>query len=161
MTAQSPTGTLEAALARLHESVTLVRTSVEDCPDDPDHRPDHKALTDLRDAVDDLLDAVDEARWAARSGHASLPAVHRGVLRAEAVLQGDLLRLDQRFDTARRAARAWGGAWRPWSDVVLTNLLEADDALREAERAVAGAWAAALASSRPTHPPAQDLEGSP
>jgi hypothetical protein len=163
MTTAPPAGTVESALRGLHEAVTLVRTSVEDLPDDPDHRPDHKALTDLRDAVDDLLDAVDEARWATRSGagdpRGALPAVHRAVLRAEAVLHGDLLRLDQRFDTARRAARSWGGSWRPWSDVVLTNLLEADDALRAAEHAVAGAWAAAPPSPpRQTHPPAQSQE---
>jgi hypothetical protein len=158
--------TVETTLAALHEAATFVRTSVEDCPDDPEHPRDHKALTDLRDAVDDLLDAVDEARWATRTGHgdvgASLPAVHRAVLRAEAALDGDLLRLDQRFDAARRAARSWGGSWRPWSDVVLTNLLEAADALRVAEHAVAGAWAATVPTApRPMDSAAEELEGLP
>jgi hypothetical protein len=154
---------LEASLAALHEAASLVRTSVEDCPDDPNHPPDHKALTDLRDAVDDLLDAVAEGLWAARGGAGDrteqLARVHRAVLRAEAVLNGDLLRLDRRFDAARRAARAWGGSWRPWSDVVLTNLLDTADALRETEQAVAAAWSAALSSPpHPTQRSAQDLE---
>jgi hypothetical protein len=154
---------LESSLTALHEAAALVRTSVEDHPDDPNHPPDHKALTDLRDAVDDLLDAVTEALWAVRGGRREgaeqLARVHRAVLRAEAVLDGDLLRLDRRFDTARRAARAWGGSWRPWSDVVLTNLLDAADALRDTENAVAGAWIAAV--PKPTERPAQDPEGSP
>jgi hypothetical protein len=82
------------------------------------------------------------------------------VLRAEGTLLGDLLRLDQRFDTARRAARAWGGSWRPWSDVVLTNLLEAADALRETEYALASAWAATVPTTpRPMDAAAEELEG--
>jgi hypothetical protein len=166
MTTAPPLDVVETRLAALHEAVSLVRTSVEDHPDDPDHRPDHKALTDLNDAVDDLLDAVDQAQWTVRSGQRDpagpLAGVHRAVLRAAAVLNGDLLRLDRRFDTARRAARAWGGSWRPWSDVVLTNLLEAAEALRATEHAVAAAWAAGLSSAPlPTHRQEQDLEGSP
>ena len=157
-------GAVENHLVALREAAALVRTSVEDCPDDPEHRPDHKALTDLSDAVDDLLDAVDQARWSARSGEpgpVALLAVHRSLLQASEVLHGDLLRLDRRFDVARRAARAWGGPWRPWSDVVLTNLLETADALRETEDAMVGAWTAALSSPPPsTHRPAQDLEAS-
>jgi hypothetical protein len=162
----APMGVVRTSLTALYEAASLVRTSVEDHPDDPDHGPDHKALTDLRDAVDDLCDAVDQARWTVRSGQCDpaeqLAVVHRAVLGAEAVLHGELLRLDRRFDTARRAARAWGGSWRPWSDVVLTNLLEAADALRETEHAVAGAWAAVLPSAPlPTQRPAPDLEGLP
>lgn len=158
---------VETSLAALHEAVSLVRTSVvEDRPDDPDHQPDHKALTDLSDAVDDLLDAVDQAQWTARTGSGqqveTLARVQQSVLRAGAVLHGDLLRLERRFDAARREARVWGGPWRPWSDVVLTNLLETADALRETEQAVAGAWAAVLPSPPlPTHRQAPDPEVSP
>jgi hypothetical protein len=155
---------LESRLAALYEAASILRTSVEDCPDDPEHRPDHKALSDLSDAVDDLVDAVGQARWSSRSGErgpVAMLAVHRSLLQASAVLHGDLLRLDRRFDVARRAARAWGGPWRPWSDVVLTNLLDTADALRETEDAVAGAWAAARPAPPPsTHRPAPDLEGS-
>jgi hypothetical protein len=166
MTTEVPMSAVTVTLARLYEAAVLVRTSVEDHPDDPEHRPDHKALTDLGDAVDDFVDAVDEAGWAARTGHgnppATLPAVHRALLRASAALHGDLLRLDRRFDAARREARTWGGPWRPWSDVVLTNLLDAADALGETERAVAASWAATLAPPRhPAHRPAHDQEGSP
>jgi hypothetical protein len=154
------------SLAALHEAASLVRTSVEDCPDDPQHPPDHKALSDLRDAVDDLVDAVEQARWAAQSGRSGsgpvLAGVQRAVMRAETVLHGDLLRIDRRFDTARRAARAWGGSWRPWSDVVLTNLLDTADALRDTENALASAWIAAVPPApHPTERPAQDLEGPP
>jgi hypothetical protein len=166
MVTAAPMGVVQTSLAELYEAASLVRTSVEDHPEDPDHRPDHKALTDLRDAVDDLCDAVDQARWIVRTGQRDpaeqLAVVLPAVLGIEAVLQGELLRLDGRFDTARRVARAWGGAWRPWSSVVLTNLLEAADALRETEHAVAGAWAAVLpAAPLPTQPPAPDLEGLP
>jgi hypothetical protein len=165
-TTATPLEVVASGLAALQQAAALVRTSVEDCPDDPEHRPDHKALTDLGDAVDDLLDAVAEAQWTVRAGPREpaeiLTGVHRSVLRAAAVLRGDLLRLDRRFDVARRAARTWGGAWRPWSGVVLTNLLDADDALRATEHAVAAAWAAVLpAPPRPTHRPAPDSEASP
>jgi hypothetical protein len=139
MTTEAPMSAVTVTLAQLYEAAVLVRTSVEDHPDDPEHRPDHKALTDLGDAVD-----------------------HRALLRASAALHGDLLRLDRRFDAARREARTWGGPWRPWSDVVLTNLLDAADALGETERAVAASWAATLAPPRhPAHRPAHDQEGSP
>lgn len=164
MALEAPLDVVTTRLAALREAATLVRTSVvEDRPDDPEHRPDHKALTDLGEAVDDLLDAVEQAQWVARSGPAeparTLAGIQESVLRAGEVLHGDLLRMDRRFDTARRAARTWGGPWRPWSDVVLTNLLETADALRETEQAVAAAWPAALsAPSHPTHRPAQDLE---
>jgi hypothetical protein len=166
MARQIPMDVVATRLAALHEAAALVRTSVEDRPDDPDHSPDHKALTDVRDAVDDLVDAVAEALWTVRSGQRppveQLAGVHRSVLRAGAVLHGDLLRLDRRFDTARRAARSWGGPWRPWSEVVHTNLLDAADALRTTEQAVAGAWTAVLpAAPHPPPRPAQDLEVSP
>jgi hypothetical protein len=164
MATEVPMDVVQTSLAALHEAAALVRTSVvEDRPDDPEHRPDHKALTDLDDAVDDLLDAVDQAQWSARTGPGQpvevLAGIQQSILRAAAVLHGDLLRLERRFDAARREARAWGGPWRPWSDVVLTNLLETVDALRETEQAVAAAWPVALGSpSHPTHRPEQDLE---
>ncbi len=165
MVAQTPTAALETSLARLHEAACVVRTSVEDCPEDARHPSDHKALSDLRDSVDDLVDAVDQARWSARNvqdGPAGLLAgVHEAVLRAQAVLHADLLPVDRRFDATRRVARVWGGPWRPWSEVVLTNLLEAAAALRDTEDRLAAAWANAVPPLHSTARPAPLKERAP
>src|SRR3954451_6081791 len=153
---------VQQRLVALQSAAEQVRTAVEeDRPDDDRHPPNHKVLADLREAVDDLVDAAGEAAWSTRrrAGTATLVAAHRGVLRAGQLLYGELLGVDLRFHTARRAVRTWGPRWQPWSGVVLTNLREAAEALHEAELALADAWAATVpAASRPTETPDQDLE---
>jgi hypothetical protein len=141
---------VQASLAALEEIVAAVRTSVvEDRPDDADHAPDHKVLTDLVDAVDDLCDVVAQTGWQLRS--AQRPAVrclveaHGGVLQAGRLLREDLLSIDRRFDAARREVRGWGAQWRPWTAVVHTGLVEAVEALTAAEKSVADAWLATAA----------------
>jgi hypothetical protein len=162
MAEPSPLDVVRNRLVALQTAAEQLRTAVEeDRPDDDRHPPNHKALADLRDAVDDFMDATAEAVWRAQrqAGVEALPAVHRCVLRAAAVLHTELLPVDRRFDTTRRAVRTWGPLWRPWSRVVLTNLTEAAEALREAELGLATAWAATVpVSSRPTETLEHDLE---
>lgn len=161
----TPLEVLSERLAALEEAADVVRTSVvEDRPEDLDHDLDHKALSDLRDAVDDLVDAVTQARWWLRQEPdpaRCLPGLHSAVLDAGQALHTDLLQVDRRFDLARRAARAWGGTWLPWTGVVHTNLVETADSLSRAERSLVEAWTsvvrtppAGTAAPAPSAPPA-------
>jgi hypothetical protein len=160
--------TIKRALVSLHDSLeTLTRTVRDVAVAVDDVGENDLALLDaLREQVIEiegelaetgtllqLAVAAESDGDAPHAAHALADAHERFTALGRRVRFG-LSGHDTLFEIRRLASRR-GGAWRGWSEVVLRQLQQVDDALHHADAAFVSSWQeiADVALHAPSHPP--------